>query len=166
MSATLPPGFQLDAPAPAAALPPGFRLDAPAEGLPGPRRTWGDVPADMMQNLPSSAQRFYGGVVEAVMDPLETIKNFADLAAGGLRAGARAVLPRGFTDALDRLDNPETTARISGIANAVGGEYAKNYGSAEGIRDKIATDPVGFAADMSLLLTGGGAGTGDCVRAA
>jgi len=93
MSATLPPGFQLDAPAPAApnapaaALPPGFRLDAPAEGLPGPRRTWGDVPADMMQNLPVSAQRFYGGVVEAIMDPLETIKNFADLAAGGLRAG-------------------------------------------------------------------------------
>jgi len=163
MSATLPPGFQLDAPAPAApnapaaALPPGFRLDAPAEGLPGPRRTWGDVPADMMQNLPVSAQRFYGGVVEAIMDPLETIKNFADLAAGGLRAGARAVLPRGFTDALDRLDNPETTARISGIANAVGGEYAKNYGSVEGIRDKIATDPVGFASDMSLLLTGGGA---------
>lgn len=145
---------------PAAAAGPWTQYAAPpsnAEGLPGPRRTWGDVPADMMQNLPVSAQRFYGGVVEAVMDPLETIKNFADLAAGGLRAGARAVLPRAFTDALDRLDNPETTARISGIANAVGGEYAKNYGSAEGIRDKIATDPVGFASDISLLLTGGGA---------
>jgi len=159
MSATLPPGFQLDPPsapsAPAAALPPGFRLDAPAEGLPGPRRTWGDVPADMMQNLPVSAQRFYGGIVDAILNPIETIKSFADLAAGGLRAGARATLPRAFTDALDRLDNPETTARISGIANAVGGEYAKNYGSVEGVRDKLATDPVGFAADISLLLTGG-----------
>jgi len=159
MSAVLPPGFQLDPPAapsaPVAALPPGFRLDAPAEGLPGPRRTWGDVPADIRQNLPASAQRFYGGVVDAILDPIETIKNFADLAAGGLRAGARATLPRAFTDALDRLDNPETTARISGIANAVGGEYAKNYGSVEGIRDKIATDPVGFASDVSLLLTGG-----------
>lgn len=158
------PWEQYATPAPAAAPPaadgPWTQYAAPpsnAEGLPGPRRTWGDVPADMRQNLPVSAQRFYGGVVEAVMDPLETIKNFANLAAGGLRAGARAVLPRAFTDALDRLDNPETTARISGIANAVGGEYAKNYGSVEGIRDKIATDPVGFASDMSLLLTGGGA---------
>ena len=43
MSATLPPGFQLDAVTPqtlvgGSALPPGFRLDDPAEGLPGPRQ--------------------------------------------------------------------------------------------------------------------------------
>jgi hypothetical protein len=125
------------------------------EGVPGPRRTWSDVPADIRQNLPASAQRFYGGLVEAVTSPIQTAKSFADLAAGGLRAGARAVLPRSVTDALDRLDNPETTARISEVANTVGGEYAKNYGSLEGIRDKIAEDPVGFLSDMSLILTGG-----------
>jgi hypothetical protein len=125
------------------------------EGVPGPRRTWSDVPADIRQNLPASAQRFYGGLVEAFTSPIQTAKSFADLAAGGLRAGARAVLPRSVTDALDRLDNPETTARISEIANTVGGEYAKNYGSLDGIRDKIAEDPVGFLSDMSLILTGG-----------
>jgi hypothetical protein len=160
MNGALPPGFTLDepAPAPSAALPPGFTLDTDsAEGIPGQRRTWADVPADIRQNLPRSAAQFYGGLVEAVTSPVQTVTSLADLAAGGLRAGARAVLPERVFNAIDRLDNPETTARISEVANAVGGEYARNYGSIEGLRNKIAEDPVGFLADASMLLGGGAA---------
>ena len=164
MSGALPPGFTLDEPpaAPSAALPPGFALDtAPAaEGMPGQRRTWSDVPADIRQNLPRSAAQFYGGIVEAITSPVQTAQNLADLAAGGLRAGARRVLPTGVFEAIDRLDNPATTQRISELASAVGGEYARNYGSIEGLRDKVAEDPVGFLADVSTLLGGGAMAAG------
>jgi hypothetical protein len=131
-----------------------------AEGMPGQRRTWSDVPADIRQNLPRSAAQFYGGVVEAITSPIQTAQNLADLAAGGLRAGARRVLPTGVFEAIDRLDNPETTQRISELASAVGGEYARNYGSAEGFRNKVAEDPVGFLADVSTLLGGGAMAAG------
>ena len=130
------------------------------EGLPGQRRTWSDVPADIRQNLPRSAQQFYGGVIEAITSPIQTAQNLADLAAGGLRAGARRVLPTGVFEAIDRLDNPETTQRISEIASAVGGEYARNYGSIEGVRNKVAEDPVGFLADVSTLFGGGAMAAG------
>jgi hypothetical protein len=164
MSGALPPGFTLDEPpaAPSAALPPGFALDtAPAaEGMPGQRRTWSDVPADIRQNLPRSAAQFYGGIVEAITSPVQTAQNLADLAAGGLRAGARRVLPTGVFEAIDRLDNPATTQRISELASAVGGEYARNYGSIEGLRDKVAEDPVGFLADVSTLFGGGAMAAG------
>lgn len=163
MSGALPPGFTLDEPAPsAAALPPGFTLDTPAstEGMPGQRRTWSDVPADIRQNLPRSAAQFYGGVLEAITSPIQTAQSLADLAAGGLRAGARRVLPAGVVEAIDRLDNPETTRRISETASAVGGEYARNYGSMEGLRNKIAEDPVGFLADVSTLFGGGAMAAG------
>lgn len=131
-----------------------------AEGMPERRRTWSDVPGAAVRNLPRSAQQFYGGVVEAITSPIQTVQNLADLAAGGLRAGARRVLPAGVVEAIDRLDNPETTRRISEIASAVGGEYARNYGSWQGLRDKVAEDPVGFLADASTLLGGGAIAAG------
>lgn len=131
-----------------------------AEGMPAQRRTWSDVPADIRQNLPRSAAQFYGGVIEAITSPIQTVQSLADLAAGGLRAGARRVLPAGVVEAIDRLDNPETTRRISETASAVGGEYARNYGSIEGLRNKIAEDPVGFLADVSTLFGGGAMAAG------
>jgi hypothetical protein len=130
------------------------------EGMPEPRRTWSEVPGAAMRNLPASAQQFYGGVIEAVTNPIQTAQNLADLAAGGLRAGARRVLPAGVFEAIDRLDNPATTQRISELASAVGGEYARNYGSVEGLRNKVAEDPVGFLADVSTLLGGGAIAAG------
>ena len=130
------------------------------EGMPAPRRSWSEVPGAAMRNLPASATQFYGGVIEAVTNPVQTVQGLADLAAGGLRAGARRVLPAGVFEAIDRLDNPETTRRISETASAVGGEYARNYGSMEGLRNKIAEDPVGFLADVSTLFGGGAMAAG------
>ena len=43
------------------------------------------------------------------------------------------------------------------MARAVGGEYAKRYGTEEGFKEALATDPVGVASDFSTLLTGGAA---------
>jgi hypothetical protein len=42
------------------------------------------------------------------------------------------------------------------MANAVGGEYAKRYGTLEGFKQAVASDPVSVLGDLSLMMTGGG----------
>jgi hypothetical protein len=122
------------------------------EGVPGPRRTWSDVPADVRQNLPASAQRFYGGLVEAVTSPVETAKALAKTAFGAYRR-SNPILAR----ATDALYRPEFAEQSDAAFKSVVDEYAKNYGSMEGVRDKIAEDPVGFLADVSTVFSGAGA---------
>jgi hypothetical protein len=163
----LPAGFQLEQPAApqGMALPPGFQLEgvmpAPAapSGVPGPRQSYGamEVPGAAMANLPASAKRFAGGLYEAITSPVQTLKAAADVAAGALQN----VLPEKAVNFINQFDgNPEASKRAVEMANAVGGLYKERYGTYEGIKRTLAEDPVGAAADLSTLLTGGAAATG------
>lgn len=123
----------------------------PSGEVPGPRRSWGDVAYQAMENLPSSAGKFVGGLYEAVTSPVQTVKGLLDLGAGALQN----VVPKPIADFINQFDqNPEAAQRAMQVANAVGGQYKKDYGSIEGLKNKIATDPVGFASDVSMLLSG------------
>jgi hypothetical protein len=108
--------------------------------------------AQMVSNIPGSAARFAGGIFDAVTSPVQTVKGLADMAAGGLRNLAPQSI-RGF---IDRADNPETTQRISGAADAAGQFYKDRYGGMENIKRTAIEDPVGALADVSTLLAGGG----------
>lgn len=125
---------------------------APAEGMPGPRRTWSDVAAEIPTSVGPSAKKFVGGLVEAVTHPVQTVGALGDVLAGGLRAA----LPEKVVKFIDQIDNPDTTQRISSAANAVGGMMKERYGSVDALKDTLATDPVGAVGDLSLLLTGAG----------
>ncbi len=119
--------------------------------------SWADVPGKAVANIPESAGRFVGGIYDAVTSPVQTAGNLADLGAGAIRAGAKAVLPAGAFETIDAMmGTPETNARISNVASAAGTMLADRYGSAEGLKKTLAEDPVGVAADASMLLTGGG----------
>ena len=52
---------------------------------------------------------------------------------------------------------PEKRQQAELVANAVGQEYKSKYGSAEGFKRAIAEDPASVLADVSTVLTGGGA---------
>jgi len=148
------PFDQFDAPA----ANPFDRFDpsAPTGGIPGPRRSYGlaEVPVEAVKNLPGSASQFVGGVVQAVTSPIQTLTSILDAGAGALRNS----LPQGVVNFIDRFDtNPQATQRAVQTANAIGGMYKDRYGSYEGIKRTFAEDPVGAAADLSTLLTGGGA---------
>ena len=138
----------------------GFDLStaqpAPNGGVPGPRRQWSDVPGEALANLPASAAKFAGGLYEAVTSPVQTVKGLLDLGAGALQN----LTPKVVKDFVNQFEtNPEAAQRAVATANAVGGEYAKRYGSVEGFKEALATDPVGVASDFSTLLTGGAAAT-------
>ena len=131
---------------------------APSE-IPATRRSYSlsEVPLEAGKNLPTSAGQFVGGVVQAVTSPLQTLTGLLDLGAGALRNS----LPKSVSGFIDKFDSdPAAAQRASEVASAVGGMYKDRYGSYDAIKRTFAEDPVGTAADLSTLLTGGGAAAG------
>lgn len=157
----LPPGFELEqnAPPPPQAtgvkLPPGFELET-TSGIPKQRRSFSDVPGEALANLPSSASSFYKGLVTAITNPVQTVSGVLDVGAGALQK----LLPKDLVDMVNQIDdNPDAAKRAVDAANAVGGMFKDRYGSVEALKNTLATDPVGAAADLSTLFTGGASAT-------
>ena len=152
----LPPGFELEQAAPpqqpaGIKLPPGFQMESGGGGMPGPRRAWSDVPGEALANIGPSAVNFYKGLVTAITNPVQTATGILDIGAGALQN----VLPKSVVDLVNQIDtNPDAAKRAIETANAVGGMFKERYGSVEGLKNTLATDPVGAASDLSSLLTG------------
>jgi hypothetical protein len=105
--------------------------------------TAGEVATGAVVNLPSSTFNLAKGLYEAVTSPVKTVKGILDIGAGGLQN----LLPENFVKLLGE-DKRE-------VANQVGQFYSDRYGSIEGAKRAIATDPAGVMADLSTFLTGG-----------
>jgi hypothetical protein len=137
-----------------------YKPKAPAaeSGVPGPRKSYGllEVPGQAVANLPASAKKFAGGLYEAVTSPVQTVMGVLDVGAGALQK----VLPDSAINFINQFEgNPNAAVRAVEAANAVGGMYKDRYGSYEGIKRTLAEDPIGAAADLSTLLTGGSMAT-------
>jgi len=120
------------------------------------REPWGapKYVAETLSNVPRSAARLAGGLWDAVTSPVKTAGNLVDAAAGGLRNLA----PEGLRNAIDSADwDPQAAQRATKTADAIGGAYKDRYGGAQNIMQTVRDDPIGAAADLSMVL-GGGAG--------
>ena len=116
------------------------------------KRSWMDVPGEALGNIPSSAANLAKGLYQAVTNPFETVSGAMDVAAGGLQNA----LPKSVVNFVNQFEtNPEAAQRAIQAANAAGGMVKERYGSADAIKNTLATDPVGAAGDLSLLLSGG-----------
>lgn len=121
---------------------------------------WSEVPGKALRNLPSSALQFGKDIVQPFLHPVET-----GTALKNLGLGLAEKLPEGLAE---RMPGPLgaglAAARTLGgggheqAADAVGAFLAERYGGIENLKKTMAEDPVGFASDLSLILTGGGAG--------
>ena len=130
---------------PAAATPTGAGV------APSKNRTWGAVPSEAISNIPKSAGNFVSGIYQAVRHPLDTGLGLLDTAAGGLRNA----LPDSVVNFVEGGKPSAADLRVRDTANAVGRFYADRYGSGEGFKQAIATDPVGVLSDASMAFTGG-----------
>lgn len=130
-------------------------------GIPvGRQRQWSDIPAEALTNVIPSAINMAGGVYQAVSSPIETLKGMRDVAKGAIQK----VLPEPVADFINKFQNdPEAKARAIAAADAVGGFYKDRYGSEEAIKKTMATDPVGFAGDVSTILSAGSTAAGRVV---
>jgi hypothetical protein len=98
-----------------------------------------------ISNLPSSTMNVFGGLYEAVTNPIQTGKAILDVAAGGLQN----ILPESLVKAVGE-DKASREA-----ANRVGQAYVERYGGIENAKRTIANDPAGFMADVATILTAG-----------
>lgn len=118
-----------------------------------PKMTGMQVVGEALTNFPSSAVKYGKELYEAVTNPVETVKNIGMVAAGGLKNITPEVVQKFITLI---AKEPGQIDQAVEMANAVGGEYAKKYGSVEGFKQAVASDPVSVLGDLSLLMTGGG----------
>jgi hypothetical protein len=111
---------------------------------------------EAIPNIPSSAAEFATGLYTAVTNPIETAGTLLDIAAGGLKTGAQKALPKNVYNFINDMDrDPKSAQRAVRAAQQFGGQMADRYGTYDAFKNTLATDPVGFAADMSTLLSGG-----------
>lgn len=94
---------------------------------------------ETLKNIPGSAGRLLKDVFNVALHPIQTAKSLGELAAGVVNLSRPGVQPQ------------EEKAR------AVGQFFKERFGGLENIKRNIQEDPVGFMADASLFLTGGGA---------
>jgi hypothetical protein len=162
----LPPGFELEQAAPpqqlaGVNLPPGFEMET--SGIPKKRRSFSDVPGEALANVGTSAANFYKGLITAITNPVQTATGIVDVGAGALQN----LLPKELVTLVNQIDNnPEAAKRAVDTANAVGGMFKDRYGSVEALKNTLATDPVGAAADLSTLFSGGASATARLAPAA
>ena len=128
---------------------------APQKKAPPERSLFGAA-VEAIPNIPSSAAEFATGLYNAVTNPIETAGSLLDIAAGGLKTGAKAALPKDVYNFINNLDrDPKSAQRAVRAAQQFGGQMKDRYGTYNALKNTLATDPVGFAADMSSLLSGG-----------
>lgn len=130
----------------------GLMRELTPTGTKVPRRTLLEASTEAVGNIPESALAFGKGMYEAVTNPIDTAGSLLDVAVGG----TFNVLPKPVQDFVASLDNdPEALNRAISAANQFGGMMKQRYGSYDAVKNTLATDPVGFAADFSTLLSGG-----------
>ncbi len=110
--------------------------------------SWSEIPGKALDNLGNSAGNFAQAVVHPFLHPIDTAKAIGNIAYG---AGSK------IGGALGVEQDPERKAANEAQINAVGEFFANRYGSIEDFKRTLAEDPVGVAADLSVVLTGGGA---------
>jgi len=113
---------------------------------------YGEMMGQAVQNIIPSATNMATGLYQAVTNPVQTVSGLLDVGAGALQKA----LPKSVVDFVNQFEsNPEAAQRAMDAATAVGGAMKERYGSVEGIKNTIATDPVGAMGDLSTLLGGG-----------
>jgi hypothetical protein len=117
--------------------------------IPGERSVGG-----FMSNVASSAGHLASGLAQAIAHPIDTTMGMLDIGAGALQKA----LPQGLVDFINKSETPEALAagqRAVQVANAAGGVYKDKYGSLDAIKKTLYEDPVGAAADLSTIFSGG-----------
>lgn len=97
----------------------------------------GDVATKAAENLIPSARRFGSDIMSVVTDPVGTVKTLGKVGLGA----AQKLIPG------EQEQEP--------YADAVGQFFANRYGGMDAFKKTMAEDPVGFAADVATVLTGG-----------
>lgn len=104
-----------------------------------PSQNWEPSGQRMLENIPSSAWHVATDISSVVIHPIQTAENFYDLGKGVLQ----------MTGALKGTEYEK-------YPQALGKFIVDRYGSIDAAKKTITDDPIGFAMDLSTVLSGGG----------
>lgn len=111
----------------------------------------GDVATGAVTNAPASAADLVKNIYQALRHPIDTAGTALDIGAGELQK----ITPDPIRRVLDSIDpNRKAAQSAEAKATAVNDFYKDRYGSVEGFKKAVATDPVGVLADASVLAGG------------
>lgn len=113
------------------------------------KRSWKDVAGESFSNIPKSAAALATNVYDVVTDPIQAVRGMGQLIVGGTE---KIMGEPYFDTSSGRAVREQGRTALTGAKDYLTGRA----GSEEAIKNTLATDPVGVAADLSLLLTGGG----------
>ncbi len=99
----------------------------------------GDIASEALSNVPASALQFAKDITYPIFNPVETATALGKTVSGGVQK----LIP-------GEQENEQ-------YADAFIGFFADRYGGVDNLKKTVATDPIGFLADASLVLSGGGA---------
>lgn len=126
-------------PATATQFTPSSVTKPPASAIAGPSTTpWTDVAKGFVTNIPSSAVKTAGDMYTAVRHPIKSAEAFADTGIGMYEK----MIPGKHFD-----DEKYANTFIKGLKD--------RYGSVEGFKNTLKTDPVGAMTDLASIFTGG-----------
>lgn len=97
-----------------------------------------DTAKSALKNTPSSAANFAANIAQPFIHPIDTATNIGKIGKGVMQK-------LGIMEGKD----------AEPFADAVGKMLVDRYGSGEAIKKTLATDPVGVAADIATVLSGG-----------
>jgi hypothetical protein len=120
-----------------------------SDSLAPPSLSLGDVAEGVAENWKDSAVNLGNSLIQPIIHPIDTAKAVGNLALG---VGSKAV------DAIPGVEWKDQAAKAEreSSADALGQFYKDRYGSLEGVKRSVATDPFGVAADVGAVLSGGG----------
>ncbi len=108
----------------------------------GPIASTVDYVGGLSRNI---VPQIFGGIDMAI-HPFRTFNQLVTLGAGGLQK----LSPKVITDMVNQFEmNPEAAQAAVDQANAVGGDYAKNYGSIESFLAHLKAKPLSVVGDFS-----------------
>jgi hypothetical protein len=122
----------------------GNNPDAPIDP-----RSWGTVASKAVHNLPSSAMNFGENIAGAVSHPIDTLEGLGKLVIGGIQSIPGAT-----------VDKNGFFGDYRPVADKVGAFYKDRYGSMDGFKYALGSDPVGVLSDLSAVLGIGAGGLG------
>jgi hypothetical protein len=100
---------------------------------------------DAAKNLPASALKLGSGTIDAITEPVDTIKAIDDMIMG--------TMYRAIPSAADEVskENPESVSNAIQASKNMQNVILDRYGSIDAAANTFATDPAGMIADLSPL---------------
>jgi hypothetical protein len=106
--------------------------------------SWREAGSQAVENFLPSLYNVGESTVAALAHPIDTARTLKDIAVGGISTA----IPESWQSPQEFAKERETFGTLADM-------YKQRYGSEQGFKQAVATDPAGVMADLSTVLTGG-----------